>query len=363
VSPSAPEPTAAALAIISDVVVVGETAAYSPDGTMLAFSARPADGSRGPDIYLWRPGDAAAHTVTNDHASVFSGWLSNQLLGSRVLTSADAQPSAGSAAPTDAPQSPQPMETDPGASSEASAPTASPSEVPSATAGESESASDAAGVGVIFPNAEGAVTVQFPLVAESSSGVPQSFILDPITLVETELAAPAWRPVVDPTGRFVAYWTGSLRYDAVSLTWQPDRGALVLASWPTLRGADPAATLAPVPLLGDTAAPPPAEWDMRWDEGGTHLAIWVADTGNPDLGRLTLLTIDATGDVDHDGISLRDAPALAGFSIGSDRLAWATPPGQDGEGSRLQVLAWSGENAGNIDSQPASGGDAVVVVR
>jgi hypothetical protein len=118
-----------------------------------------------------------------------------------------------------------------------------------------------------------------------------------------------------------------------------------------------------VPLLGDPAVSPLAEWDMRWDEGGTHLAIWIADAGNPDLGRLNLLTIDATGRVDPTGISLHDAPALAGFSIGSDRLAWATPPGQDGEGSRLQVLAWSGENAGNIDSQPASGGDAVVVVR
>ena len=38
VGASAPEPTATALAIISNVVVVGETASYSPDGTMLAFS-------------------------------------------------------------------------------------------------------------------------------------------------------------------------------------------------------------------------------------------------------------------------------------------------------------------------------------
>jgi hypothetical protein len=120
--------------------------------------------------------------------------------------------------------------------------------------------------------------------------------------------------------------------------------------------------LAPIPLIGDGGTAPP-EWDIRWDEAGTHLAIWASDAGNPDLGRLTLLTIDASGRIDPNGISLHDAPALAGFSIGGDRLAWATPPGQDGEGSRLQVLAWSGENAGNIDSQPVSGGDSVVVVR
>ena len=63
-STTGPEPTATALAIINDVVVVGETAAYSPDGTMLAFSARPADGSHGPDIYLWRLGDPS---LSRDH--------------------------------------------------------------------------------------------------------------------------------------------------------------------------------------------------------------------------------------------------------------------------------------------------------
>jgi hypothetical protein len=197
-----------------------------------------------------------------------------------------------------------------------------------------------------------------------SAAMPRSFVLDPVTLVETDLAAPAWRPVVDPTGRFVAYWAGSLRYDAANFTWIPDVGALVLASWPALRGTDPGATLSPVPLLDNGGASVPAgEWDIRWDESGSHIVIWAADADNPELGRLTLLTIDASGRVDPNGVSLHDAPALAGFSIGNDRLAWATPPGQDGEGSRLHVLAWSGENAGNIDSQPVSGGDAVVVVR
>jgi hypothetical protein len=49
--------------------------------------------------------------------------------------------------------------------------------------------------------------------------------------------------------------------------------------------------------------------------------------------------------------------------MGADRLAWATPPGPDGDGSRLQVLAWSGASAGQIDGQPVPGSDSVVVVR
>jgi hypothetical protein len=329
---------------------------------MLAFSARPASGVQGPDIYIWRPGDEIAHAVTFDHASVFSGWLNNQVLGSHAGDGS--APSTGSGAPTQPPASEgsvdpfgAPSQGVPSAAGSPSAavpalPSVSPvdSSVPSATATDSA-------------NTEGAVSVVFRADVPVA-GLPRSFVLDPATGVETDLAAPAWRPVVDPSGRFVAYWAGSLRYDDATLTWIPDQGAIVLASWPALRGSDPNAILAPVPLLDNTGGAVPAgEWDIRWDESGTHVAIWAADAVNPELGRLTLLTIDAAGRVDPTGISLRDAPALAGFSMGSDRLAWATPPGQDGEGSRLQVLAWSGENAGNIDSQPASGSDAVVVVR
>ena len=47
------------LAIVSGVKVVGESAAYSPDGAWFAFTARPSDGSAGPDIYVWRVGDDA----------------------------------------------------------------------------------------------------------------------------------------------------------------------------------------------------------------------------------------------------------------------------------------------------------------
>ena len=140
--------------------------------------------------------------------------------------------------------------------------------------------------------------------------------------------------------------------------WLPDRGALVLASWPALRGhRSRRGRSAPVPLLDNGVdAVPAGEWDIRWDESGHAHRDLAADAGQsrpwaaePADGRR------ATGASIRDGIALHDAPALAGFSIGNDRLAWATPPGQDGEGSRLQVLAWSGANAGKIDSQPVSG--------
>jgi len=78
-----------ALEIARDVIVVGGIAAYAPDGSHFAFSARPADGSVGPDVYVWTVGDTEARAVTSDHASVFAGWLDGRLLVSRV---ADGKP-------------------------------------------------------------------------------------------------------------------------------------------------------------------------------------------------------------------------------------------------------------------------------
>lgn len=71
--------------IASDVVVVGNLAAYNADGTRFAFTARPADGSAGPDVYVWNTGDARAHAVTGDHGSIFAGWQARDLLVSRVV--------------------------------------------------------------------------------------------------------------------------------------------------------------------------------------------------------------------------------------------------------------------------------------
>jgi hypothetical protein len=45
--------TAASIAIANDIDVVGESAAFSPDGSWFAFTARPADGSGGPNVYVW----------------------------------------------------------------------------------------------------------------------------------------------------------------------------------------------------------------------------------------------------------------------------------------------------------------------
>ena len=327
-------PTTGAIEIASDVIVVGESEAYSPDGAWFAFSARPADGTQGPDIYLWRPGNAKATAITTDHRSMFSGWLGTRILGSRGVATAEAR-----------------------------------------------------------------------------TLVPQAFLIEPATRVELALAnSRIWRPSVDPLRRVAVYWDGSLQLDATGTELRPADGRLVLGGWTGALAS--AATPAPSASASESAPPPsdvaaapsdaaesaaatatatasspPSEspavapaspsatreqaiqpvelasgsvrdWDARWDETGTHLAVWIATEGDPRIGDLTLYSVDpASGKV----VTLKRVAALAGFSIGKGRLAWATPRGQDGQGNRVQVVAWTNDSVGSVESREST--EALVVIR
>ena len=274
-----PEPTVSTnLAILSDVKVVGQSAAYSPDGAWFAFTARPSDGSAGPDIYVWRVGDQEAHVVTNDHASVFASWTEDRLIGSRI----------------------------------------------------------AAGVG----DGELAAT---------------SFFIDPASGDETPIDGDAWRPSVDPTDRWAVTWDGTVKVGPDGMTPVAAKGSLVLRGFSDASGVDTNGKAADVVADG-----PFAEFDVRWDETGTWLAVWLADASDPAIGRLSLLQLDpVTGELARPHGAPRDTRALPGFSIANGRLAWATPPGQDGEGSRVQVVAWTDDAVGAVESGPV---ENVVVI-
>jgi hypothetical protein len=329
--PGTPAPTAAAvLAIASNLTVLGVTAAYSPDGSWFAFTARDSAAGSGSDIYLWHVGEGHAIAATTDHRSVYAGWADGRIVGSRAASTGNAS--------------------------------ASPS-----ASGHSADASAA------------------PNPSDRPQAAPTSFLLDPASLHATDLATSAWRPVVDPTGMYAVYWSGTVVPDPATGGWTTGSGRLVLAPWSALSGstatssAKPSATdvstvstpaanapprVTPIALPTDVESAAGVEWDAHWDETGSHLGIWVADRADPSLGHLDLVTIDRrTGLADPAGPSLRSRPALAGFALGSGHLAWATPPGQDGQGSTLQVFAWSGPHAGQISSQAAGGSDPVIVVQ
>ncbi|HEX6868638.1 MAG TPA: hypothetical protein VF119_07515, partial [Candidatus Limnocylindrales bacterium] len=276
-SPSVtPEPTvAASLAIASDITVVGEAAAFSSDGAWFAFTARPRDGSAGPDVYVWRVGDDTARQLTRDGRSYFGSWDGDTVLASRT---------------------------------------------PEGSNGERATASTVA--------------------------------IDPATGDERDAGA-VWRPVLDPAGTRAVAWTGTVASDGDDGTYVPATGSLVLMTWPP---ADVEGAVSDV-IATDVGA----DYDVRWDETGRWFAVWIADPSGSDVGRLSLYHVHPeTGAIQRADGAPVDVAALAGFSVGQGRLAWATPPGQGGEGSRVQVVAWVEDGVGTVETAP---GEDVIVVR
>jgi len=323
-----PEPTPeGATAIASAVILVGDPA-YSADGAWFAFAARPADGPGGPDLYVWQVGTPLAIRMTTDGRTVFSGWTGGLVLASRV----ELEP--GLMLTNDGLPAPD--------TSAAPSPSIEPGGEPSAT-------------------------------PDLAGHFAKSFLVDPASGTIRSLGdRPMWRPSVDPTGRRVVFWEGLVTADE-SGGWRLGAGRLILDGWipPTSPGPvnpsvepsaspDPSATAGPAPgpagepvvILGLDAGA--TDFDARFDPTGTRLALWVADAADPLVGRLHLYVLDpASGAIDPDAAPLPGVPALRGFSIDAGRLAWVTPPGQDGEESRISVLAWRDDLFGRAESDPS----------
>jgi hypothetical protein len=272
-----PTPTPESVAIASGLNVVGQTAAYSPDGTWFAFTARPADESSGPDIYVWRVGSERAEAVTNDHRSVFASWASDQLVGSRPAAAL-----------------PDGQEVD-----------------------------------------------------------AETFLLDPESGTETALDMNGWQPVVAPGGDRALVFEGQVAATDDGNGIAPGEGTLELRAW----NADTGTAAGNGETVLDASG---TAFDARWDESGTAFAVWVQDPADPSFGRLSLYFIDSDGDLVQPDNAPQEEPALPGFSIGEGRLAWATPSGQGGEGSRVQIVAWTDDGVGTAETAP---GDQVVVIR
>lgn len=375
-APASPTPSALPLepvAILDGVSVVGETAAWSASGRWFAFSARPASGSGGPDVYVWQPGEERARAVTSDGRSVFSAWLGDWIVGSRVEQRVDGgvpdlrlgtgrpfllDPETGVRQPVDV--------------LDVWRPVVDPTGRWAVNWRGSLRLSDD---GVTWlPDAGALVLGPWP------GGLPPSAYLP-----ETD------GEVATPTGG-VAQPTGSgddgLRSDAR----QPPSGSPAAGGPIRGRAASPSPSSAPETTPSPSASPsasgllegspspspslelpegltaiavgPLRDWDVRWDPTGLRFAVWVADPVDPNVGRLSLFTIDPrTGALDPEGLSFRDEPSLAGFALDLGRLAWAVPPGQGGEPSHIRVFAWSGSDVGTAVGQPGPGTLPVIVVR
>ena len=339
-----------AIEIATGVRVVGPVA-YSADGRWLAFSAEPADKSTGPDLYLWTRGQSVATAVTSDHQTYFSSWHGGAVLASRIEIAGEP--------------------VGPGASTE-----------PEATDKPGKGNQGGGNQGGGKPRASEAPTV--PPTASPSSGPdgsappaiveghPISFLLDPESLERTDLTRPdVWLPVLDPTGRLVVYWSGTLRSDDDGRTWALGAGELVLDQWATGE-ADPEASDAPAsnepgaspeptpPILGPSGDQEilvpgaKATFEASFDPDGARLVVWVGEALDEEVGRLHLLVLDPDTGAVKRASPLQGEPALRRFAIDDGRLAWVTPRGQDGKESIVQVLGWKGDEFGEIETEPGS---------
>jgi hypothetical protein len=204
--------------------------------------------------------------------------------------------------------------------------------------------------------AGGRIVASRPDRTDERTADARTIAIDPATGAETELGD-LWRPVVDPTGTLAIGWDGSIRSGEADTAWTPAEGTLELRSWSD-DGAGRDRGQGEDRIVTDEAA---GDFDIRWDETGEWVAVWVADPRDTAIGRLTLYRVDADDERLErvDGAPV-EVPALSGFSIGNGRLAWATPRGQSGEGSRIQIAAWSKGDVGTVESRP---GEGLVVVR
>lgn len=295
---------AGALQIAADVVLVGSIAGYAADGSVFAFTARPADGSAGPDVYVWRAGDAEAHPVTTEHDVVFADWLGSSLLVSRAVVEADGV----TARPVTVLLDPETGAETPVAAPAMWRPTVDPL--------------GRAGVwwdGTVRRDADG------------FSWIPG----------DGRLVMAPWPGVEEPADEAEPSTPASASPDGAPVATVPAAVSPAAAS---------PAVLASGPLR---------DWLVRWDETGTRLAVWIADPEDPAVGRLSLYAIDpTTGVIATDQPLLRDEPALEGFAIGAGRLAWSavTPDGA----TQVEVLAWGQGVVGQVRFGPS---EETVVVR
>ncbi len=255
-----------ALEIASDVIVVGSVSGYNADGSRFAFTARPADGSAGPDVYVWNTDDAVARAVTTDHQSVLAGWDGRHLLVSRLV---DGEPRT------------------------------------------------------------------YTMNAKSGE-------------ILAEHGRAAWLPTVAPAGDRAAWWDGSVRLAGDGVTLVPDKGRLVVGTWPDPAGEEQVLAKGSI-----------ADWQVRWAPDGSAVAVWTGGKRSSDTGVLDLYAVDPkTGRVLLDTPLLDGAAAFEGFSLDTGRLAWSNP-GNGGDRT-VHVLAWEGDTVLGGMELPGEAGATVV---
>lgn len=327
-------------AVLEDVHVVGAPPAWSSDGSVLAFSAMPADGSRGPDVYTWRVGDGAAERLTRDHGSYFASWSASRVVVGRVASGADRS-------------------------------TLVPGSVVIDPDTREQRAVKSAAQWLPIVDPTGRFAVSWFGTLERSERL--------VSAVEGELYLVDWRAIdpfrADPTpdgqpGSAPEPAASGAEQDASpTLETTPPRSEEPAAASeeaasgsdevaPPAQDGDPKPAASPpvqVPGAGQALEPardarlePVREWQVRWSDDGTAFGFWVSEEIGDSWGRLTVLPVTSeTGQLDQADALLSPTLAQRAFSLGLDRVAWVglSEEGTDGE---LRLRTWGGGGSGGL---------------
>jgi hypothetical protein len=343
---SAPPPSAVpgltVLAILEDVQSAGAPPEWSLSGEMLAFSAMPADGSHGPDVYVWSPSDEAgaqAVAITTDHNSYFASWSGGRIVASRLTSGDDGSVEAHTVV------------------------------IDPLTLEERRIERPRMWLPVVNPAGTQAIAWRGELGATNGLATPLSGTLYMVDWAAIDPFAPGAQaqPTPEPTEAPMPEPTVEpAPTDAPATTADPSGVEPKSESQPSAAPtAEPSAEpdtepdASPVPDLvdpldlgRDPATNPILDWQARWSTDGQVLGIWIADSAGATWGSLTVFAIDtATATVDTSEPLLSPTFARRGFSLGESRVAWVAPP--DTTEGELRIATWGPDGVGGLRLQPA----------
>lgn len=350
---SAPPPDAVpgltVLAILEDVQSAGAPPDWSVGGDMLAFSAMPADGSTGPDVYVWAPNDERARPITTDHNSYFASWSGERIVASRVATADD-----GSAAARTVVIDPLTLEERHVAGLRMWLPVVNRAGTHAiAWRGEMSLAN-----GLAVP-LNGALYImdwtQVDPFAPGREAPPPPEATDGPTPEPTIEPAPTNAPVEtsDPARSEPKSESEQSAAPTAEPTTAPEPTAPPETIEPDEPDASPTSDLVmPLDLGRDPATNPILDWQARWSTDGQVLGVWIAEATGDTWGLLTVFAIDLqTGAVDTVEPLLPPTMARRGFSLGESRVAWVAPP--DATEGELRIATWGDDGVGGLRLQPA----------
>lgn len=337
--PSETATTAVVQEVLPDVHVVGAPPAWSADGEVLAFSAMPADRSRGPDVYTWRAGEVGATGMTGDHGSYFASWAGSRIVLSRAVM-ADVEAETAIAART--------IVIDP------------------TTGEERPLREDGLWLPAVDPTSRWAVVWRGELGRNARLIEPQRgalFVIDWRAL--DPFAAPG-RPTSDASPESGGAAQPGATPDGQPPKRDPRGGSGDRAGGGGTRGKapprrEPAATPEPPPTT--TPQPVPAEpvepdrdatvqsvreWQVVWSDDGTAFGFWVSETPAASWGELAVVRVDPqSGKIDRSVELLPATLARRPFTIGEDRVAWVAPS-ETRAGGELRVRTWGSRGFGGL---------------